>query len=161
MTITVGSLGRLQQVSQRGTDLVFSFESSDLVMSALLPNVIRHTWVPTHWRLYTEAVREAHAAVRRYWPAGPSPIIRETPDTVHVEMGEFSIEATRDPFHLRYSTADGLVLLEEIEQGGLSWSYWDYSLRYVLAPQDHFYGMGQADQLSGPIELDHRGHIRE
>ena len=50
---------------------------------------------------------------------------------------------------------------EEIEQGGLTWSYWDYSLRYVLAPDDHFYGMGQADQLSGPVDLDHRGKLHE
>jgi alpha-glucosidase (family GH31 glycosyl hydrolase) len=161
MPITMGSLGRLQKVSQRGADLVFSFESSDLVMTPLLPNVIRHTWVPTHWRLYIEPVRAAHAVARRYWPAGPPPIVRETPDKVCIEVGDFLIEATREPFHLRYCTADGRPVLEEIEQGGLSWSYWDYSLRYMLTPEDHFYGMGQADQLSGPIDLNHRGHTRE
>jgi alpha-glucosidase len=161
MTITVGSLDRLQKVSHRGADLVFSFESSDLVMTALRPNVIRHTWVPTHWRLYTEPVRETHATVRRYWPAGPSPIVTEAADKVRVEMGDFLIEATREPFHLHYCSIEGRPLLEEIAQGGLSWSYWDYSLRYVLTPEDHFYGMGQADQLSGTLELDHRGHLRE
>ncbi len=161
MTITVGSLGRLQNVSQRGADLVFSFESSDLVLSTPLPNVIRHTWVPTHWRLYTEPVREAHAAVRRFWPAQRPPRLREASGKIYVEAGDFLIEATRDPFHLRYCTADGRPLLEEIEQGGLSWSYWDYSLRYVLSPDDHFYGMGQADQLSGSVELDHRGYLRD
>src|SRR5215470_3579242 len=87
MPITVGRLGHLQRVGQRGSDLVFSFESSDLVLTALLPNLIRHTWVPTHWRLYTEPVREAHAAVRRYWPAGPVPIVRETSKTVRIELG--------------------------------------------------------------------------
>jgi alpha-glucosidase len=161
MTITVGSLGRLQQVRQDGANLVFSFESSDLILTAVLPNVIRHTWVPTHWRLYTESVREAHAAARRYWPAGPSPKISEMSDKVCVEAGDFLIEASRDPFHLRYCTREGRPLLEEVAQGGLSWSYWDYSLRYVLTPDDHFYGMGQADQRSGPVELDHRGHVRE
>ena len=161
MPITTGSLGRLQKVSHRGADLVFSFESSDLVMTPLLPNVIRHTWVPTHWRLYTEPVRAAHAVARRFWPAGPPSIVREASDKVCVEVGDFLIEATREPFHLRYCTTDGRPVLEEIEQGGLSWSYWDYSLRYILAPEDHFYGMGQADQLSGPIDLDHRGHTRE
>jgi alpha-glucosidase len=161
MTITVGTLGRLEKVSQRGADVIFSFESSDLVMTAVLPNVIRHTWKPTHWRLYTEAVGETHAAARRYWPAGPSPIVRETPDKVCVEIGEFLIEATREPFHLRYCNPDGNPMLEEIERGGLSWSYWDYSLRYILSPEDHFYGMGQVDQLSGAVDLDHRGHIRE
>jgi alpha-glucosidase len=162
MTITVGNLGPLQRVIQRGSDLVFSFESSELVLRALLPNVLRHTWVPTHWRLYTEPVRETHAAERRYWPAGPSPTIRESSDRIWVEAGDFLIEATRNPFHLRYgSSANGCPVLEEIEQGGLSWSYWDYSLRYVLSPDDHFYGMGQADQLSGKINLDHRGHLRE
>src|SRR5262249_6839193 len=149
MTITVGTLGRLQTVRQRGADLIFSFESSDLVMTALLPNVIRHTWVPTHWRLYTEPVRETHAAARRYWPAGPTPVVREAADKISVEVGDFLIEATREPFHLRYCTADGHALLEELEQGGLSWSYWDYCLRYVLSPEDHFYGIGQVDQLSG------------
>src|SRR5438270_12207946 len=120
MTITVGSLGRLQQVTQRGADLIFSFESSDLVLSAVLPNVVRHTWVPTNWRLYTEPVKETHAAARRFWPARPSPIIRERPDKVSVEVGDFLIEATRDPFHLRYCTADGHPMLEEVEPGGLS-----------------------------------------
>jgi alpha-glucosidase len=161
MTITVGSLGRLQQVTQRGSDLVFSFESSDLVMTALLPNLIRHTWVPTHWRLYTEPMREAYAAVRHYWPAGPAPIVREAAEKVWVELGDFLIEATRDPFRLRYCSAAGHPVLEEIDQGGLSWAYWDYSLRYVLSPEDHFYGMGQADQLSGTVDLNHRGQLRE
>src|SRR5690348_15787147 len=161
MSITVGSLGRLQNVSQRGADLVFSFESSDLVITALLPNVLRHTWVPTHWRLYTESVNAAYAAARRYWPARPAAPIREEPGKVCIEVGDFLLEATRDPFRLRYCTIDGRPVLEELAQGGLSWSYWDYSLSYVLAPQDHFYGMGQVDQLAGPIDLDHRGHRRE
>jgi alpha-glucosidase len=161
MPITVGSLGRLEKVSQRGADLVFSFESSDLILTPLLPNVIRHTWVPTHWRLYTERVRQANAAARRYWPAGPSPTVKEAGDKVCIEVGDFLIEASREPFHLRYCRADGSTVLEEVEEGGLSWSYWDYSLRYVLSPQDHFYGMGQADQLAGPVELDHRGQRRE
>jgi alpha-glucosidase len=161
MPITVGSLGRLQTVSRRGADVVLSFESSDLVLTPVMANVIRHTWVPTHWRLYTEPVREAHAVARRFWPAGPSAAVRETADKVHIAVGDYLIEATREPFHLRYCTADGQPLLEEIAQGGLSWSYWDYALRYVLAPDDHFYGMGQADQLSGPIDLDHRQHLRE
>jgi alpha-glucosidase len=161
MTITVGSLGGLQMITQRAADLVFSFESSELVLTPLLPNVIRHTWVPTHWRLYTERVRETHAVVRRYWPAGPPATIRETPDRIWVELGDVLIEATREPFRLRYCNADGRPFLEEVEQGGLSWSYWDYALRYVLADEDHFYGMGQADQLAGPIDLDHRGRLRD
>src|SRR6516225_248884 len=102
MAITVGGLGRLQWVSQRGADLVFSFESSDLVITPLLPNVLRHTWVPTHWRLYTEPVREAHAVARRYWPAGPAPVVKETQRAISIEVGDFVLEATRDPFHLRY-----------------------------------------------------------
>src|SRR6266851_5104444 len=161
MPITVGNLGRLQTVSQRGPDLVFSFESSDLVIRAILPNVLRHTWVPTHWRLYTERVTDVYAAARRYWPAGPPARITEMPDKICVEVGDFFIDATREPFHLRYCSADGRPFLEEIEQGGLSWSYWDYTLRYRLAPDDHFYGMGQADQLAGPVDLDHRGRVRE
>src|SRR5215472_19254006 len=107
MSITVGSLGRLQQVSQRGADLVFSFESSDLVLTALQPNLIRHTWVPTHWRPYNEPVREAHAAAGRYWPAGPAPSVTETSNSVRIELGDFLIEASRDPFRLRYCSADG------------------------------------------------------
>jgi alpha-glucosidase len=76
-------------------------------------------------------------------------------------MGELHIEATRDPFRLRYVAADGGAFLEEVDEGGLSWSYWDYALRYRLAVADHFYGMGQADQLVDHVDLDHRGHLRE
>jgi alpha-glucosidase len=148
-------------VSQRGSDLVFSFESSELVVTAMLPNVLRHTWVPTHWRLYTESVSDVHAAVRRFWPAGNPAVIRETHDKVFVEIGEFVLEVTREPFHLRYCSAAGQAFLEEVPDGGLSWSYWDYALRYMLALDDHFYGMGQPDQLAGPVDLDHRGQIRE
>src|SRR5262249_26922727 len=36
-----------------------------------------------------------------------------------------------------------------------------YCLRYVLSPEDHFYGIGQVDQLSGTVDLDHRGHSHE
>jgi hypothetical protein len=75
MPITVGNLGRLGSVSQRGHDVVFSFESSDLVLTPLLPNLIRHTWVPTHWRLYAEPVADAYAVHRHYWPAGPAATI--------------------------------------------------------------------------------------
>jgi alpha-glucosidase len=160
MLITVGTLGRLRAVEQRGRDVVFSFESSDLVLTPILPNVVRHTWVPTHWRLYTARVTDSYAVYRRYWPAGPATTISETPEAVHLQMGELLIEAMRDPFHLRYFAADGRVFLEEIDEGGLSWSYWEYTLRYRLAAEDHFYGMGQADQLADHMDLDHRGHLR-
>ena len=113
MPITIGNLGRLASVSQRGRDIVFSFESSDLVLTPLLPNVIRHTWVPTHWRLYAEPVADAFAVDRRYWPAGPAFTITETADIVRVHAGELLIEATRDPFHIRYFTTDRHLFLEE------------------------------------------------
>ena len=162
MPITVGTLGRLRAVDQRGRDIVFSFESSDLVLTPLLPNVVRHTWVPTHWRLYTGRVTDSYAVPRRDWPAEPAVTLTETPETVRVQLGELLIEATRDPFQLRYAAAaDGRVFLQETEEGGLSWSYWEYALRYRLAAEDHFYGMGQANQLTERIDLDHRGHLRE
>jgi alpha-glucosidase (family GH31 glycosyl hydrolase) len=159
MPITVGNLGRLGSVSQRGRDIVFSFESSDLVLTPLLPNVIRHTWVPTHWRLYAERVTDAYAVNRSYWPAGPAFTITETADMVRVHAGELVIEATRDPFHIRYFTADRHLFLEEAPEGGLSWSYWDYSLRYQITPADHFYGLGQASQLTDHLDLDQRGQL--
>ena len=162
MPITVGTLGRLRAVEQRGRDIVFSFESSDLVLTPLLPNVVRHTWVPTHWRLYTGRVTDSYAVPRRDWPAEPAVTLTETPETVRVQLGELLIEATRDPFQLRYAAAaDGRVFLQEPEEGGLSWSYWEYALRYRLAAEDHFYGMGQARQLAERVDLDHRGHLRE
>ena len=47
MPITVGTLGTLRSVTQRNREVVFAFESSELIVTAVLPNVIRHTWVPT------------------------------------------------------------------------------------------------------------------
>ncbi|MGE0821851.1 MAG: TIM-barrel domain-containing protein [Candidatus Binatia bacterium] len=161
MPITVGTLGKLRFVEQCKRDVVFAFESSELILTAVLPNVIRHTWVPTHWRLYTQRGFDTHAVQRRAWPPMPTPMITETPDTVHVQFGELCLEATREPFHLRYRAADGSVFLEEDDEGGLSWSYWDYALRYRLAADDHFYGMGQTNQLVDHVDLDHRGHRRE
>jgi alpha-glucosidase len=161
LPITVGTLGALRGVSQQGPNVIFSFESSDLILTAILPDVLRHTWVPRHWRLYTQRTAETHAVHRRYWPAGPIASINETPQAVRVCVGNFIIEATRDPFHLRYSTTEGRPLLEEANEGGLSWSYWEYALRFQLAADDHFYGMGQANQLTDTIDLDHRGHLRE
>src|SRR5438094_3301433 len=105
MPITVGTLGRLRAVHQQGGDVVFSFESSDLWLTPLLPNVIRHTWVPTHWRLYAARVTDFYAVNRDDWPTGPVTSISETSDTVRVQMGDVLIEATRDPFHLRYFSA--------------------------------------------------------
>jgi alpha-glucosidase len=161
MPITVGTLGRLLGVVQQGRDIVFSFESSDLAVTPLLPNLLRHTWIPRHWRLYTERVSGPYAARRQLWPAVSRATIVETAETVRVRCGEILLDATRDPFHLRYSTLDGETFLEELPAGGLSWSYWDYALRFHLAPGDHFYGMGQVDQLDDPVDLDHRGHRRE
>jgi len=161
MPITVGTLGRLREVSQLARDIVFSFESSNLVLTPLLPNAVRHTWVPTHWRLYAERVKGSYAVPRRHWPVGPPAKITESSDKVRVEVGDLLIEATRDPFHLRYCAADGNAFLDEDAQGGLSWSYWDYALRYALAPDDHFYSMGQVNQLEACVDLDHRGHIRD
>lgn len=57
MPIMVGILGRLRAVEQRDKGIIFSFESSDLVSTPLLPNVIRHTWRPTHWPLYAQRER--------------------------------------------------------------------------------------------------------
>lgn len=142
MPITVGTLGRLRAVNQHGRDVVFSFESSDLVLTPILPNVIRHTWVPTHWRLYVARVTDSYAINCHDWPTEVVVSLTETAETVRVQMGELLIEATRDPFHLRYYTADGRLFLEERDEGGLFWSYWEYTLRYRLAAEDHFYGMG-------------------
>lgn len=161
MPITTGTLGRLITVSQTGRDVVFSFESSDLVLTPLLSNLVRHTWVPKHWRLYTERSTGTFAAQRQLWPVGPKATIIKTRETVKVQCGELRIEATRDPFHLRYSTTNGDTFLEEASDGGLSWNYWNYNLRFKLAPDDHFYGMGQVDQSDEPVDLDHRGHRRE
>ena len=161
MPITVGKLGRLRAVDQRGPDVVFSFESSDLVLTSLLPNLIRHTWVPKHWRLYADRDIDGCAVRRRFWPADRAVTITETAEKIIVRMGDLLVEATRDPFHLRYCASDGEPFLEEALDGGLSWSYWDYSLRYALRADDHFYGMGQADQLADHLDLDHRGQIRE
>src|SRR6516162_6045100 len=130
MPITVGTLGRLVAVGHRGKDVVFSFESSDLILTPLMPNVIRHTWVPKHWRLYVESAVGSYAVPRRLWPAGPRATIEETTQTIQVKCGELLLQATRDPFHLRYATLDGQTLLEEVPEGGLSWSYWDYALRF-------------------------------
>jgi alpha-glucosidase len=76
-------------------------------------------------------------------------------------MENLIIEATRDPFHLRYCDANGRPFLEEIDEGGLMWSYWEYALRYRLDAADHFYGIGQVDQLAARVDLDHRGHLHE
>jgi alpha-glucosidase len=161
MPITVGKLGRLRAVDQRGADVVFSFESSELVLTSLLPNLIRHTWVPRHWRLYADRAIEGYAVRRRYWPADRSVAITETAEKVVVHMGELLVEASREPFHLRYCSAAGEPFLEEVADGGLSWSYWDYSLKYELNADDHFYGMGQADQFVDHLDLDHRGQVHE
>ncbi len=161
MPITSGTLGRLNAVNRRGADVVFSFESSDLILTPLGPNVIRHTWVPTHWRLHKPQVAQGYAVARTQWPAAEFAGVVEGRDGVRVCCGDLVIEATRDPFHLCYLTAGGRVLLEEAAEGGLSWSYWDYALRYQLGAGDHFYGLGQPDQLEQDLGLDHRGHRRE
>src|SRR5215475_12247829 len=91
MPITVGPLGQLQTLCQRDEDLIFSFASSDLVLTPILPNVIRHTWVPTHWRMVTSRVKDTYAVSRRSWPVVPAVAITETPEVVQVQMGEIGI----------------------------------------------------------------------
>jgi alpha-glucosidase len=111
--------------------------------------------------MVTSQAKDTYAVARRSWPVAPAIVVNETPEVVRVQMGEIVIEATRNPFHLRYLTAEGRPFLEEVDEGGLTWSYWEYTLRYRLAADEHFYGMGQANQLAEHIDLDHRGHIRE
>jgi len=159
--ITSGRLGRLAAASRRGADLVFSFESSDLVLTPLGPNIIRHTWVPTHWRLHKPPPAQAQAAVGTQMPAAQFSELAESRDRVSVRCADLVVEAARDPFRLRYCTAGGSVLLEEAAQGGLSWSYWEYELRYQMTAEDHFYGLGQPDQLAPDLGVDHRGCRRE
>ena len=159
--ITSGTLGRLDSVSRRGADLIFSFASSNLVLTPLGPNVIRHTWVPTHWRLHKQRPAPGYAVIRAQWPAAKFTDVVESRDGVRVRCADLTIEATRDPFHLRYASADGRILLEEAAGGGLSWSYWEYALRYQLRADDHFYGLGQPDQSEQNLGIDHRGHRRE
>jgi alpha-glucosidase len=161
VAITAGTLGKLHAVEQRGADVVLSFESSDLILTPVLPNAIRHTWVPRHWRLHTQSVTQTYAVCRNDWPEAPVATIAEDEKSVRVRSGDLLIEATRDPFHLRYSGADGRSFLEEAADGGLSWSYWEYALRYRLDQADRFYGMGQPNQLVERLDLDHRGHLRE
>jgi hypothetical protein len=79
-----------------------------------------------------DRARDAYAVPRRYWPAGPSATVKETADKVYIQAGDILIDATRNPFHLRYCAADGRPFLEEVEEGGLSWSYWDYILHTPL-----------------------------
>ena len=147
-------------MSRLDADVIFSFESSDLVLTPILPNVVRHSWVPRHWRLFTQKVTQGYAVHRSQWPSIDLEVA-ETPEIVRIRCADLVIEATRDPFHLRYASAGGRVLLEEDTGGGLSWSYWDYELRYRLSPEDHFYGMGQPDQLAESVDLDQRGHLLE
>ena len=147
-------------MSRQAADIIFSFESSDLVLTPILPNVVRHTWVPRHWRLFTQKVKRGYAVRRTQWPSIDVEVAA-TPEIVRIRFADLVIEATRDPFHLRYATSGGRTLLEEDPGGGLSWSYWDYELRYRLAPEDHFYGMGQPDQLAESVDLDQRGHLLE
>ena len=160
MPITSGRLGRLQTVSRRGADVVFTFESSDLVLTPLMPNVIRHRWVPAHWRLHAQTPAEGHAVARTDWPAVEAGVT-QTSDVVRLRTAEIVVEGARDPFCLRYYAPDGRTLLEEVAEGGLSWSYWDYALRYRLGAEDHFYGTGQPDQLVEGLGLDHRGRLLE
>ncbi len=152
--------GGSKTVSRRGADVVFNFESSDLVLTPLMPNVIRHCWVPTHWRLHTQAPGAGHAVARTDWPEVAAEV-SETSDAVRVRTADIVVEAARDPFRLRYHASDGRTLLEEVAKGGLSWSYWDYTLRYQLGAEDHFYGTGQPDQHVDRIGLDHRGRLLE
>ena len=161
MPITSGTLGRLQTVSRREADVIFSFESSDLVLTPVMPNVIRHTWVPTHWRLHTQKVTDDYAVQRAKWPPASAADVTETSDVVRIRTADLVIEANRNPFRLRYCAADGRVLLEEAAAGGLSWSYWEYALHYKLGDEDHFYGTGQPDQLAARLGLDHRGQLLE
>src|SRR5258708_19543096 len=113
MPITVGRLGRLRAVDQRGAAVIFSFESSDLILTALSPNLIRHTWVPKHWRIYAAHVTDGYAVRRRYWPTNRSVTITDTDEKIIVRMGDLIVEATREPFHLRYSTPPCHPFLEE------------------------------------------------
>ncbi|HLH77300.1 MAG TPA: TIM-barrel domain-containing protein [Candidatus Binataceae bacterium] len=156
------TLGRLKRVTSDGNEVVFGFDSSELILTPVLPTALRHTWLPGHWRLYTQPPSEQGCAVaQRRWPGAPQVAVREQAELVEVRAGEFLIEARRDPFRLRYLNLDGQPLLEEAEPGGLSWSYWEYTLSYQLATEEHFYGMGQPSQLDARVDLDHRGHRRE
>ena len=160
MPITSGRLGRLQTVSRRGADVVFNFESSDLVLTPAVPNVIRHSWVPTS--LAASHSKRARIRGPSHSMAGIDLEVAETPDVVRIRCADLVIEATRDPFHLRYASAGGRVLLEEDAGGGLSWSYWDYDAALpASAPKITSTAWASPINWRRRVDLDHRGHLLE
>jgi hypothetical protein len=52
-------------------------------------------------------------SVAVFWPADRAVTITETAEKIIVRMGDLLVEATRNPFHLRYCASDGEPFLDD------------------------------------------------
>lgn len=121
---------------------------------------------------FVESIKTTSVVQKPGWNVKVS-VERETPGAPHlvIRLGRIVVHVTRAPFRLEYfdggldggpggrlgGSPDQRPFLSEKTSGGLRWDGWKFSLNFALGEDEHFYGLGQGDQLKGRVNLDHRG----
>lgn len=104
------------------------------------------------------------------WPALPTPEVAEAIDHLLVRFPGVLVRVDKRPLRLQYwalagdrvSAAgplgpDGPPLLAESPEGGLCMDGWQVGVRFLLHPEDRFFGLGEPEQRQGPVPFNHRG----
>lgn len=92
------------------------------------------------------------------WPEIPAPAVQESADHLLVRCPGVLVRVDKQPLRLHYWTEpEGGPLLAESPEGGLFTDGWSVGVRFLLEPEDRFYGLGEPEQLKGPVPLNHRG----
>lgn len=87
---------------------------------------------------------------------GPPMSVEDQGDTLLVTAGRVRVRVARDPVRLTFLDHQGAPLLAEA--AGMGYDGWQVGVEFAAAPDDRFYGLGQADQHFGPVAAEASGN---
>jgi alpha-glucosidase len=141
------TLGVIKSAEHDGQGYVFACENGRVRITVVDAGVLRVEAVRTGEQFYTPSELLRGDGCAELENAGDRYVVR-CDSTV--------VEALKDPFALRFITADGKTGLETLPDGGFELQGRHYALRFRLE-DDSFYGLGEPDQRGRELQLDLRG----
>lgn len=139
--------GNLSRWTSDGRSITLGADSSFVRLTAYSSDILRIDLLPSR----SSRVESSFVVVQQ--PANDIRlVVAETDSIVTISSGGIRVRCQKYPLRLSFSDSTGRVLLSEPRSGGMSWNQEERAMRYVLRPEDHFYGTGERG-----TSLDKRG----